>query len=380
MIKGIRSADGESSLFKELKKEGMVPISIIKTTSQKGKIKISVKEARSLASIMHLLLEAGHSISDTLTIIVKTNPSKNITMICRIWEEEVKRGVSFQDAIENSSIQLPPGFCAFAKIGQKTGSLAAVLKELEIYYERMGKFREKLTMATIYPAFVVFVAICAGLFLSIVAIPKLQAELVSVFPNETVLPTLGLYPKIIILGILSLFTISILIFFLPFGQRKDRNILRFSHFVLHLPFLGLFLTHWALLQWIFAIEVLSKAKVPLNLALLEAAPAAGNKYLVSILENLSDQLKKGETLGRMLENVDHIPPVLSTWLSVGEEVGGDTDIYSPIRKYFEERVSRFIDLAIQLIEPAIIIIVGVGLIIFILIFILPVFEKLGQIR
>ena len=129
--------------------------------------------------------------------------------------------------------------------------------------------------------------------------------------------------------------------------------------------------------WTFALEMLVGQGLSMDKALDEAAGAVGHRFLQQKMRALAGEVGKGDSLSDLLARDNMIPPVLAGWLRIGERTGQVQRVFATLREYFESRVNRTIDLATQLVEPALVMVVGIGMIIVVSRFILPLFRMLG---
>jgi len=373
--KEIRFAESEAALIGSLRSEGFVPLAVSPVSGGIGKIRLRTKDARELSALLSLLLDSGHTIIDSLNLILQIRPTSRISKACQAWLRELKRGASFQKTLDLAPVALPVGFKSLAGIGEMVGSLGAVLTQLDEYYGRLAKLRERLGTALIYPTLVLIVAITVGIIISIFILPKMSEMLIVLNPDIATSPSSLDNTSIAAIIIASLVGGIMATALAPRNSTLGRWR---AKVILQLPIIGPFVRDWGLLGWSFALEILTVGGVTMDQSLTEAAGAAGNSRLVSILSDLPTQLGKGDSLADLLTTAPYIPSIIPAWVSIGERTGKDSEIFKPIRQYFEERVSRSIDLATQLMEPILILLLGAGMIFFVLRYLLPFFRMLGN--
>jgi len=375
ILKEIRFAESEATLIGSLRSEGLIPLTISPVSGGIGKIRLRTKDARELSALLSLLLDSGHTIIDSLNLILQIRPTSRISKACQAWLRELKRGASFQKTLDAAPVALPVGFKSLAGIGEKVGSLGAVLTQLDEYYGRLAKLRERLGTALIYPTLVLIVAIIVGFIIGIFILPKMSEMLVVLNPEMVASPSRLSNTNITVIVMASLAGGIMAMALAPQSSTLGRWR---AKAMLQLPLIGSFVRDWGLLGWSFALEIMTVGGVTMDQSLTEAAGAAGNSRLVSVLSDLPDQLGKGNSLADLLTKTPYIPGIIPAWVSIGERTGKDSEIFKPIRQYFEERVSRSIDLATQLMEPILILLLGAGMVFFVLRYLLPFFRMLGS--
>jgi len=371
----IRSAESEAALFNELREEGCIPLQIRISKGNLLRIRLGLKDTRELSAMLALLLDSGHTIHDSLKLVISVKESNKIGRACKAWSQELDRGASFRKALDSAPIALPASFKSLTGIGETVGSLGSVLKQLEEYYARLSKLKERMSTALIYPLLVLLVALIVGVIITTVILPKMTEMLMVLNPGASTPENSTTHLAGFISG-LALFII-VSVFILPFSRESTPGRWR-SRVLLNLPLIGSFIKNWGLLSWSFAMEILSEGGVTMDRALMEAAAAAGNSRLVSALAELPGQLGKGHSLSSLLSGIPYVPEIVPAWIAIGEQTGKDTEVFKPIRRYFEDRVSRSIDLATQLMEPVLILSLGAGMVFFVLRYLMPFFRMMGN--
>ena len=335
------------------------------------RVRMRLKDAQEFAETLALLLEGGHTLKEAMGLVRGVRAEGPIAEAAEAVSARLEKGDRLQAALEKAPVRFPPGFISLAGIGESVGSLVEVMTHLGRYYKRLKALREKLVTAMVYPALVLAVSLAAGIFLSVVTLPNLRAMMETVenadseaaggsgAANMGVTASMG--------GVLAGLAAGL------YFMRRRRG----SGLVLRLPGLGSFLINWNLMGWTFALEMLTGQGLSMDKALDEAAGAVGDRFLRRKMRVLADEVRKGDSLSDLLARDKMIPPVLAGWLRIGERTGKVQRVFGNLREYFESRVNRSIELAAQLVQPVLIMIVGIGMLIVVSRFILPLFRMLG---
>ena len=396
-----RWAESPDRLRSSLIAEGYIPIVILPEENVRGlggtrgfpgrggvrKVRMGLKDAQEFAETMALLLEGGHTLKEAMGLLRGFRTRGAIAEAAESVSGRLEKGDGLRDSLEKAPVLFPPGFISLAGIGESAGSLAAVMSHLGRHYKRLKALREKLGTAMVYPSLVLAAALGAGIFLSAVTLPNLRAMMEAVenadfeggSESEGGIPGGGA-PAGVPMGVIAggsgalagLLILLILIYTRGRWRRKAG-----SGLVLRLPGLGGFLINWNLMGWTFALEMLAGQGLPMDKALDEAAGAVGHRLLRRKMRALAGEVGKGDSLSDLLARDKMIPPVLAGWLRIGERTGQVQRVFGTLREYFENRVNRSIDLAAQLVEPVLIMLVGMGMLIVVSRFILPLFRMLG---
>ena len=396
-----RWAESPDRLRSSLIAEGYIPIVILPEENVRGlggtrgfpgrggvrKVRMGLKDAQEFAETMALLLEGGHTLKEAMGLLRGFRTRGAIAEAAESVSGRLEKGDGLRDSLEKAPVLFPPGFISLAGIGESAGSLAAVMSHLGRHYKRLKALREKLGTAMVYPSLVLAAALGAGIFLSAVTLPNLRAMMEAVenadfeggSESEGGIPGGGA-PAGVPMGVIAggsgalagLLILLILIYTRGRWRRKAG-----SGLVLRLPGLGGFLINWNLMGWTFALEMLAGQGLPMDKALEAAAGAVGHRLLRRKMRALAGEVGKGDSLSDLLARDKMIPPVLAGWLRIGERTGQVQRVFGTLREYFENRVNRSIDLAAQLVEPVLIMLVGMGMLIVVSRFILPLFRMLG---
>ena len=396
-----RWAESPDRLRSSLIAEGYIPIVILPEENVRWlggtrgfpgrggvrKVRMGLKDAQEFAETMALLLEGGHTLKEAMGLLRGFRTRGPIVEAAESVSGRLEKGDGLRDSLEKAPVLFPPGFISLAGIGESAGSLAAVMSHLGRHYKRLKALREKLGTAMVYPSLVLAAALGAGIFLSAVTLPNLRAMMEAVenadfeggSESEGGIPGGGA-PAGVPMGVIAggsgalagLLILLILIYTRGRWRRKAG-----SGLVLRLPGLGGFLINWNLMGWTFALEMLAGQGLPMDKALDEAAGAVGHRLLRRKMRALAGEVGKGDSLSDLLARDKMIPPVLAGWLRIGERTGQVQRVFGTLREYFENRVNRSIDLAAQLVEPVLIMLVGMGMLIVVSRFILPLFRMLG---
>jgi|GEM_PF-2164275 len=377
-VVGYRYASNENQAVQEISSEGNVPIKIGPARRGRGRIKLKLDESRHFAAMLGLLIGSGHRLKTSLELAASTGRGKRVGMACTIWRDELEKGRGFKEVLRTSPVRLPPSFIALTSIGESIGQLGSVFSRLGLYYQRLSEMKNKFISSMIYPGIVLLFTIAALLFLSVVAVPILR-EFSEVFISENAstaeIGTGGNRMSAIRLaaigaaaGLAGLLTVLAL-------RQKDV----IAGISLKIPFAGAFIKEWNLMNWAFAVEMILGGGLTLSQALRESLSSVTNRHLKEIFARIAHSSEAGESLFTLFRRESIIPPIVASWIKVGENTGSSSEIFGSIRSYFEELIERKISIISQLIQPILIIMVGIIVIGFVAVFVLPLLSALGGI-
>ncbi len=361
---------------------GLVPVSIInRSESVISKVggatgKIGIKEQYVFSRQLANLLKSGVSLIRALDIIKEQTQNyyfKNVLSNIRLG---IEHGKSFSDCLRDFPHIFSPLYIAMIHAGEESSNLQEMLINISIYQKRQAELLSKFKGAVAYPAFMAVFGIATIYFILTFVLPKM-ADLFSGLGEDLPVPTA------ILLNISAFLTHEwfyslVVVIFLAFllkkwiGSRSAHTIL--SSVILRLPFLGKILVEVELSRFCRTLILLLNGGVPIIRALDIAIPLLGNNTIRQDLQRCKEELTAGGSFGESLRRSKHIPVIVGHMIAVGEESGSLRDVLSQIAEDFEQQADEKIKILTTLLEPMMILLVGlvIGFIVFSIL--LPVFQ------
>ena len=377
--KGEIDADNARAARNALRASGLVPISVEvlgQADAQKDAgSRFRMREAdlalatRQLAS----LLTAGLQLDVALSTLVEQGEETAQRDIFRAVRADVLAGHRFADALEGV---FPRVYCATVSAGEQAGSFGAVLERLAQYLEERQALRAKLLAAATYPAIVTVIAFAIVLFLMTYVVP----QVVQVFEQtRQALP----WPTRLLLA-LSAFLRGYGLYLLVaigFGVYALRNALKrpgpksaWDRTVLRLPLFGRLVRGIDTARFASTLAMLSEAGVPMLRALAAAEATLTNTLLRAAATDTIERVREGVGLGRALAATKAFPPVLVRLIEVGEATGDLSKMLTHAAANQSREVERRATAAATLIEPILILIMGVVVLGIVLAVLMPIIE------
>lgn len=330
---------------------------------------------------MEQLINSGLSIKDALEVISLINKKNN--NIANIIYEQIQKGISFAQAVNKLDTIFPPVYRGIIAVGDKVGSVERIFPRLRLYLETQKKIKDKLFSAMLYPlivlitAFIVFTATIFFVF------PKLKMMFVEFGGEAAVLLEKNIN------NMETGFTITfamIILLLIAIGIIKitsnNNPILRRSldTITLKIPILGRFLTYLETLHFSFAMETLIAGGITIEDSIQESEFVLTNTAYKNALENVRTRITRGESLSDAFSSHNNIfPDYMIKWMMVGEKAGKPEQVFAQLRNYFQNEIDLYTTKFMTLVEPVLIILIGLFLISLIINVIVPVFSLYGSI-
>jgi type II secretory pathway component PulF len=331
--------------------------------------------------IMTSLLKSGLTIQDAIALCGSIAANPKTVWLCKSLLKALQNGLPLHEALKIHSLSFPPLYQSLVRLGEQTGSVAAVFQRMGVYLRTEKRIRGKIGNVIWYPALVLCIALAGSIGIVVFLLPRM-AEIFSAFNVGTdggaVVELAGVYRSI---GI-SVTAVVIIVAVCAGSLLLRRHSARFAYLsdylLLKMPLFGGFIKAIQTMDFSFAMEMLTGSGINVHNALRETASVVRNRAYGKALNEVYAMLLKGERLSAAFGLYKEFPPYIATWMAVGERTGAVEPVFTQIRAYFQEDVDRMSERLMNLLEPCLILIVAIIVLIMVLQFILPLFSLYGR--
>ncbi len=323
---------------------------------------ISNKDVVILSRQIATLFESQVSALRIFRLLSAETDSKQLQKVLNQISEDLQAGSSISRALSAHPEVFSTFYVAMVRAGEESGSLEKSFMYLADYLDRSYEIVSKVRNALVYPAFVIGVFILVmGLMLTLV-IPKISGILRDAGQE------LPIYTKIVI-GVSDFLVnyIGILIVLTAFGgvgiwrfAQTDVGQRFFDELKVTLPYLGKLNTQLYLTRICDNLSTMLGSGISMIRALEVTAEVVDNKVFKEILDATILEVKAGRSFSETIEDYPEVPGVLAQMSRVGEETGNLADILKTLATFYQREVNNSVDTLIGLIEPAMIVILGLG--------------------
>lgn len=367
VIKKIEAASSDA-VIDYLQKNDYFPISVEKVNESKANFLDSLTQRVDFNDIVDftrqiaIMLNAGLTLIDSLEILKKQTVKIPLRKMIEEIDIKIKGGSSFSAALLDYKSMFSKLYVSLVKSGEASGKLGEILLRLADNLEKEREFKSKLKGALVYPIIVIIGMFVVMFIMITFVLPKLLG-LYKDFNVELPLST-----KILI-AVSSFSTrfwpiVLIMIFVTSYFAKKylatkiGKN--TFDKFVLKLPVFGRIISISALVESTRTLAILISSGISILEALSIVVDATENTVYQQALLGVSHKVEKGISLGTALEQQEIFPPILVQMSQVGEQTGNLDDTLFRLSKYFEMESEMATKTMTTLIEPAILVVLGVG--------------------
>ena len=385
-LKGVVNADSARSARADLRVQGLTPLNVEAIAAQvddKGVAtrrgwgeRLSQLELALFTRQLASLLEAGLPLEQAFTALLEQAERPYVRDLIASIRSEVMGGASFSDALSRHPRDFAEIFRALVASGEQIGHLARVLTRLADYIERRNALVAKVKLAFTYPAIVTVVAFAIVIFLLTYVVP----QIVSVFTNtKQKLPLLTM----IMLGISNFvraYGIIMLVALIGagFGVRqalKNPALKRRWHaWLLTAPIYGKFERSLNTARFASTLAITTGSGVPILHALDTSRDTLSNVAMKELVEQASGAVREGVSLARALSAQKHFPPMLIHMIRAGEITGELPAMLERAANSQQADLERRTLTIAGLLEPALILIMGVVVLLIVLAVLMPIIE------
>ena len=385
-IEGSQSADSESQVREMLLSNQYYPLSIEKENS-KNKIsfsfnrKVKLKDIAIFCRQFYVMLDSGLSIGKALNILIEQGEKPKIREALIGVNGELKRGETLASSMRKRKDVFPNLLTSMIDAGERSGNLDIILKRMAEYYEKETKIRGKIKSAMIYPIVLGVVAIIAITFILTFVMPTF----VQMFEENNVdLPmstkmVLGTSKMLGKYGIIIFLILVTAIILLGKYLKSEEGQYKLSIINLKIPVIKKLTQKIIVSRFTRTMGIVSSSGMSLVTSIEIVASVVGNKIAEKELLKVKEKVLKGEGLGDSIMNIKIFPPMLASMVKIGEEAGSLDSILDKTADFYDDELEREIKTATALIEPSMIVLMGI-IIGFLLISILtPMFKMYNSI-
>jgi type IV pilus assembly protein PilC len=321
------------------------------------------------------LVRAGLPIVQALELLAKRQRNQYFRMLLEDVRDRTKGGELISDAFEKQGA-FPKIYSTTLMAGEKSGNLDEVLSRYVAFQRLALSFRKKLISSLVYPVILVLGVFALVTMLVTFVIPKfsdLFSELGQRLPPMTEFTittalTAKKYLPVIVIAIIAIYLL------LNRWAKTQRGAELLDKFKLNLPIVGSIWQRYQIAVFSRMMSTLLSGGLPLVTALETAGQSMSSRLIVRGISEASKSVREGQTLAQSLEQTEVFPALAVEMVEVGEATGALPTMLSSIAEFYEEDVQSALSAAMSLIEPAILVFMGVVVGFILISLYLPIFS------
>jgi type IV pilus assembly protein PilC len=380
IVRGELRAGGEAVVNVTLRRQGVMVTKIRKKKYRSGK-KITGKDIALFTRQLATMMKAGVPLLQSFDIVGKGNANPSMAKLIMDLRSDIETGTSLNNAFRKYPLYFDALFCNLVGAGEQAGILEDLLTRLAIYKEKTLAIKAKIKSALMYPVSILAIAFIVTAVIMIWVVPAFKQVFATFGAN---LPT----PTLVVMAISEFFVawwwaifgilFGTIYFFFQAWQRSPK-VQRFMDVtLLKAPIFGSVIRKAAIARWTRTLATMFAAGVPLVEALDSVGGAAGNAVYLDATRKIQNEVSTGTSLTVAMQNANVFPSLVTQMVAIGEESGALDAMLAKVADFFEEEVDEAVAGLASLMEPLIMVVLGVLIGGLVIAMYLPIF-KLGSV-
>ena len=375
-LKGFINASDSDEARLILINRGLNPLNIEKTLQKRSKVRISNNNLSVFTKQMSALLSAGTPIEKCLVLLSKQSSNGKFSQILLSINEDITEGNSLSSSMKKYPSIFDEIYTSTIYAGETSASLSEVFHDLSIYLDKEAKIRSQVVGALIYPAVLFFVSIAVIYALLSFVLPQVVEQFVSSnvelpLLTQTLLAFSEVFP--IIIGITLLILIGIYVVQIT-NIIPQKYQLMISKYFLFIPLIGPIILYDQTARFCSSMRLMTKAGLNTIDSLQIAQNTFKNKYLKSQVEKVVNKVIAGTSISKAFAQVQIFPEVFQQLLSSGDLGSQVSEMFEKTKEFLDQEVDTRRNLLLTLLQPIVILTMGVFVMLIVLSIMLPLLQ------
>jgi type IV pilus assembly protein PilC len=379
-VRGEVRAPSDTVVTTNLRRQG-IRITKVKRQSFRGGRRVNEKDITFFTRQLATMLRAGVPLLQCFDIVARGHSNARFSRLMMDIKARIEAGSSLSQAFREYPVQFDVLYCNLVAAGETSGTLDAILERLATYKEKILALKGKIKSALFYPMSVIVVAIVVVWVIMVWVIPAFK-DVFRSFGADLPAPTLMVMAvsDFVVTWWWLMFLVvagTIMAFFV---LRRRSTAVRYTidRLSLKLPVIGQVLEKATIARWTRTLATMFAAGVPLVESLDAVAGAAGNSVYAAGTKRIQTDVSTGTSLTNAMTNTKLFPNMVLQMTQIGEESGSLDGMLTKVAEFYEREVDDAVAALSSLLEPIIIVFLGVVIGGLVIAMYLPIF-KLGSV-
>ncbi len=338
--------------------------------------RIKSKEITAFGRQLSSLIRAGVPILNGIGIIADQSENVKFKETLKQIYEDLKNGAPFSQALGRFPRLFSPLYLALVSAGEATGTLDQTLLSITDYRQKQEEIVARIRTAMVYPLLMALTGAGTIIFMLTFVMPRLMGIFATLggnlpLPTRILLATSGVFQKPWVPVLLAAIVIFVV---LQFKKKSGAGNKKLAGFLLKIPVFGELALKSQVARFTRTLELLIKSGVPIIRAIETTKPLVDNALLRSDLDRCSTDLKEGGSFGASLKQSKNFPIFMTNLIAVGEESGRLDGALAEIASFYERETDETIKMMTALLEPLMILVMGLIIGFMVIAMLLPMFE------
>lgn len=386
-LEGVYAAGSKEEVMEMIRTNNYYPIKIeevVEGTKIDSDLftKVKTKDIAVFCRQFYTMLNAGATINTCLNVLGEQIINKKLRNSVITVEENVRKGLTFSEAMKKEKNVFPDLLVNMVQSGEVSGNLDTIMRRMSEHYEKETKLNNKVKAAMVYPIVLGVMSVTIVIGLLIFVMPMF-VEMFKESGGQLPLPTKILLAVsnslkenwyLIIIGLI------ILIFVLKKYFKTENGQLISNRLKLTLPIFRNINEKIIISRFTRTLSTVLASGITLIQGLQVVAKVVGNKIVENKILDVREQMMKGGGISEPLKRVGFFPPMLCAMVKIGEESGSLDEILNKTADFYDDELDTAIQQFTSILEPIMIVIMGVVIGFMIISIMLPMFDMYGNIK
>ena len=365
-----------SSIKESGKKSGLLNVTIFERKT------IPMKDIVIMSRQMSTLFESQVAALKAFNLLAENTENKTLSRILNEASEDIKSGVYISVALSKHKEAFSDFYVNMVKAGEESGKLTQTFAYLADYLDRQYALTSKTKNALIYPSFVIGVFLVVMIMMFTFIVPKLSAII-----NESGMD-IPFFTKIIMkvseffvsYGVFLLIGVVIFVIYIIRFSKTIAGKVYFDRLKINFPIIRNIYKKLYLSRICDNMDTMLASSIPIIRSLELTSVVVGNRVHEEILKDVANSVKTGSSLSTAFAKHSEIPSIMSGMIRVGEETGSVGNILKTLGHFYSREVNEAVDTMVSLIEPIMIIMLGLGVGVLLSAILMPIYNIAGGIN
>jgi type IV pilus assembly protein PilC len=388
IVSGVMNANSKDEIVKNLKENNQYPVFIEPKQASRdvnlGDIltKVKIKDIALFCRQLYTMLNAGVTLINCLDILKLQTESKKMRSIIAQVHEDVQKGMSFSEALQEHSKIFPEILINMVRAGEVSGNMDTIMDRMAIHFEKENSIRNKIQGSLAYPMFLGGLTIIVVIFMITFVLPTF----VSIFSDSGVqLP--GLTRALISFSefiknywYILIGAIVVVLYFTSKFAASEKGKMFFDTAIMKIPVVKGAIQKIYTSRFTRTLSTLMSSGIPLIQALEAVSKVVGNKPVEKAILASIDDVRKGINLSIPIKNMGLFPPMVYYMISIGEESGSIDDLLERTAIFYDDELEESIKKMMSLIEPSMIVFMAFIIGLVVIAIALPMFDMINTVK
>jgi type IV pilus assembly protein PilC len=379
-VRGETRAPSETVVTTSLRRQG-IRVTKIKKQTLRGGRSITQKDITFFTRQLATMLRAGVPMLQAFDIVARGSSNARFSRLMLQIKSKIESGSSLSQAFREHPAHFDELYCNLVHAGETSGAIDAILERLAVYLEKILALKSKIKSALFYPTSVMVVAVVVVWVIMVWVIPAFKQVFAS-FGADLPAPTLmviAISDFVVKWWWLVFIAVGGAIAFMFVTYRRSSAFrIAFDRLLLRLPIIGEIVKKATIARWTRTLATMFTAGVPLVESLDAVAGASGNAVFAAATKRIQTDVSTGTSLTNAMSNTMIFPTMVLQMTQIGEESGSLDGMLSKVADFYEREVDDSVAALSSLLEPVIIVFLGIVIGGLVVAMYLPIF-KLGAV-